>query len=70
MSKLFGVEATRTVSDAALQIHGGVGCTKAFAIERIYRDVRQLWFEEGTNMIQRLIISRDVLGKKVRAIGK
>ena len=70
MCKLFGLEATRQVSDAALLIHGGVGCTKAFPIERIYRDVRQLWFEEGTPTIQRLVIGRDVLGKRIRAIGK
>ncbi len=70
MCKLFGLEATRRVSDMALNIHGGMGTEKSFIIERMYRDARELWFEEGTPSVQRLVIGRDVLGKEIRRIGK
>lgn len=70
MVKLFGIETTRKVSDLALIIHGGIGCTAEYPLQRHYRDVRCLWFEEGTPTIQRLVIGRDVLGKQVRQVGK
>ncbi|MFH1141106.1 MAG: acyl-CoA dehydrogenase family protein, partial [Chloroflexota bacterium] len=68
--KLFGIEATRRVSDQALFIHGGMGYEKSLPIERIYRDARSLWFEEGTPTVQKLVIGRDVLGKRIRQSGK
>lgn len=68
--KLFCLEMVGRVSDKALLIHGGVGYTKAHAIERLYRDARAMWFEEGTPSVHRLVIARDVLGKQVRSIGK
>jgi len=61
MAKLFGLETLRRVSDNGLIIHGGLGCFKTFPIERMYRDARPLWFEEGTPTIQRLVIARGVL---------
>ncbi len=70
MCKLFGIETTRRVSDLALNIHGGMGTEKSFKVEQLYRDVRELWFEEGTPSIQRLVIGRDILGKDIRRIGK
>ncbi|MFH1088102.1 MAG: acyl-CoA dehydrogenase, partial [Chloroflexota bacterium] len=63
MCKLFGSEAAKRVSDQALLIHGGMGYTKLLPVERIYRDIRSLWFEEGTPTIQRLVIARDVMDR-------
>ncbi|MFC1896584.1 acyl-CoA dehydrogenase family protein [Thermodesulfobacteriota bacterium] len=68
--KLFAVEMSKRVSDNALMIHGGIGCTREYPVSMIYRDMRELWFEEGTPTIQRLVIGRDVLGKPLRSIGK
>jgi len=62
MCKSFGIELTRRISDAALEIHGGIGVSRAYPVERLYREARMLWFEEGTPTIQRLVIARDVLG--------
>lgn len=70
MCKLFGVEATRRVSDNALLIHGGIGTAESYMVENLYRDVRELWFEEGTPTVQRTVIGRDVLGKAIRSVGK
>lgn len=61
--KLFCLEMVGRVTDRALRIHGGFGYTTDAAIERIYRDARGFWFEEGTAEIQRLVIARGVLGE-------
>jgi alkylation response protein AidB-like acyl-CoA dehydrogenase len=61
MCKLFGLEAVGRVTDRALLIHGGVGYTRKYPIERLYRDARLNWVEEGTPTIQRLVIARQFL---------
>jgi alkylation response protein AidB-like acyl-CoA dehydrogenase len=45
----------------ALRIHGGIGYTKAYPLERHFRDARSYHFEEGTEEIQKLLISRYLL---------
>ena len=63
------------VTDNALRVHGGIGYTQAYKIERHYRDARALWFEEGTREIQQLVIaigrqSRRRIGtRRARAAG-
>ena len=49
------------VVDRVLQIHGGMGYTRELPIERWYRQVRLWRIFEGTDEMQRLIISRDLL---------
>jgi alkylation response protein AidB-like acyl-CoA dehydrogenase len=61
MCKLFGLEAVGRVTDRALLIHGGVGYTRKYPVERLYRDARLNWVEEGTPTIQRLVIARQFL---------
>lgn len=58
MSKLYCSEIAKQVADEAVQIHGGYGLMKDYAIERFYRDQRLLQIGEGTSEIQRLVISR------------
>lgn len=62
MAKLFASEAANKIAYHALQIHGGYGYSKEFPVERIYRDARVLTIYEGTSEIQRLVISRHLLG--------
>ncbi len=59
--KLFGLEAVGRVTDRALLVHGGIGYTRQHPIERLYRDARLNWLEEGTPTIQQLVIARQVL---------
>jgi butyryl-CoA dehydrogenase len=61
-AKLFASEAACTVTDLAVQIHGGYGYSKAYAVERYYRDARVTRIYEGTSEVHRMVIARDVLG--------
>jgi alkylation response protein AidB-like acyl-CoA dehydrogenase len=58
MAKLYCGDIAKQVADEAVQIHGGYGLMKDYAVERFYRDQRLLQIGEGTAEIQRLVISR------------
>lgn len=60
MCKQFGLEAVGRVTDRALLVHGGIGYTRRHPIERLYRDARLNWLEEGTPTIQYLVIAREL----------
>jgi alkylation response protein AidB-like acyl-CoA dehydrogenase len=62
MAKLFVSETACKVTDMAVQIHGGYGYSKSYPVERYYRDARVTRIYEGTSEIQRIVISRGVLG--------
>ncbi len=59
--KLFGLEAVGRVTDRALLVHGGIGYTRRTTIERLYRDARLNWLEEGPPTIQYLVAARGLL---------
>jgi acyl-CoA dehydrogenase len=61
IAKLYGANMVNDVVDKVLQIHGGMGYTRELPIERWYRQVRLLRIYEGSDEMQRLIISRDLL---------
>ena len=60
-AKLFCLNMVGRVTDRSLRVHGGYGYTTEAPIERIYRDARSFWFEEGTAEIQQLVVARSVL---------
>ncbi|MDR1264728.1 MAG: acyl-CoA dehydrogenase family protein [Propionibacteriaceae bacterium] len=61
MAKLFCGEMATRVTGKAIQIHGGVGYTEAYPVERMYRDAKITEIYEGTSEIQRLVIARQYL---------
>ncbi len=61
MAKMFATEAANTACYKALQMLGGYGYTQDFPVERYARDARITSIYEGTNEIQRVIISREIL---------
>jgi butyryl-CoA dehydrogenase len=60
MAKLFASEAAERICSDALQTLGGAGYIQDFGVERICRGVRGAKIYEGTNDIQRLVISRSL----------
>ncbi len=62
MAKLYATEAAQEVIDAALQLHGGDGVRRGFAVESLYRDIRALRIYEGASDVQRVVIARSLLG--------
>lgn len=61
MAKLYAAQAAMRACDRAVQIHGGYGYTREFPVERAMRDAKLCEIGEGTNEIQRLVISRELL---------
>lgn len=61
MAKLFATDVYNKVADKAVQIHGGMGYIAEYPVERFYRDARITKIYEGTNEIQKIIISQRVL---------
>ncbi len=66
IAKLYATEAATYVTHQALQIHGGYGYVKEYAVERYYRDARVMEIYEGTSEIQRLVIARSMLRDGVK----
>jgi acyl-CoA dehydrogenase len=60
-AKLFASEMLARVTDAALQIHGGMGLMDDLPLERFWRDARVERIWDGTSEIQRHIIARELL---------
>ncbi|GAB4504142.1 MAG: acyl-CoA dehydrogenase family protein [Anaerolineales bacterium] len=63
-AKLFASETAMFCAHAAVQIHGGIGYSKEYPVERYFRDAKITEIYEGTSEIQRLVISRAELGLK------
>jgi butyryl-CoA dehydrogenase len=61
IAKLFASEMATRVAHKAIQIHGGYGYSRAYPVERAYRDARITEIYEGTSEIQRLVVAGWVL---------
>src|SRR6516225_9088159 len=64
MAKLFSSETAVSVTNEAVQIHGGYGFLKDYPVEKYFRDAKLCTIGEGTSEIQKLVIARQLLGKK------
>jgi len=56
-AKLFASEAAMSVTTKAVQLHGGYGYTREYAVERMMRDAKITEIYEGTSQVQRMVIS-------------
>ncbi len=61
MAKLYASEAATRACNKSLQIHGGYGYTREFAVERHLRDAKICEIGEGTSEVQRMVIAKHVL---------
>jgi alkylation response protein AidB-like acyl-CoA dehydrogenase len=66
MAKCMATDAAMAVTTDAVQVLGGYGYTRDFPVERYMRDAKVMQIVEGTNQIQRLVVSRH-LGRTVSA---
>jgi len=63
MAKVFSSETAMWVTTEAVQVHGGYGYVREYHVERMMRDAKITQIYEGTSEVQRIVISRAVLGK-------
>ena len=62
MAKLFASQTAMDTAIEAVQIFGGYGYTEDYPVERYFRDAKVTQIYEGTSEIQRIVISKHVLG--------
>ena len=62
MAKLYASKVAMDVTVEAVQIHGGYGFVKEYHVERLMRDAKITQIYEGTTEIQKMVISRNILG--------
>lgn len=63
MAKCFATDTAMKVTTECVQLMGGYGYMKDYPVERMMRDAKITQIYEGTNQIQRVVISRQLLGK-------
>ncbi|MCX5799002.1 MAG: acyl-CoA dehydrogenase family protein [Proteobacteria bacterium] len=63
IAKLFAGEIAVSVTNDALQLHGGYGYIAEYDVERFYRDAKIVEIYEGAREIEKITIAREVLGK-------
>ncbi len=68
MAKLYASESATAVTHKAVQVFGGYGYIKDYAVERYYRDARVTEMYEGTSEIQRLVIASQLLAEASRPV--
>jgi len=57
-AKLLASEVANRIVAAAVQVHGGYGYSREYAVERLYREARVTTIYEGTSEVQRMVIAR------------
>lgn len=62
MAKLFSSRVAMWVTTEAVQVHGGYGYVKEYHVERLMRDAKITQIYEGTSEVQKIVISRSILG--------
>ncbi|WP_080755980.1 acyl-CoA dehydrogenase family protein [Clostridium tyrobutyricum] len=70
MAKLYASDICLEVVNDAVQIFGGSGYIKGFPVERMYRDAKICTIYEGTNEIQKLVISNAIIGRPKKTPNK
>jgi len=62
VAKAYACEAAVRVTSKAVQVHGAVGLSEEYPVERYFRDARMFTIPDGTTQIQKLIIGREAIG--------
>ena len=67
LAKAYATEAAVRTTSKAIQIHGAMGLSDEYPVERYFRDARTMTIPEGTTQMQKLIVGRDILGLRAMA---
>lgn len=62
-AKSLASEAMLKATDLAVTVHGGIGCTRRFRVERLYRDAKIWTFAQGTPNILKMVVAREIISK-------
>lgn len=62
LAKAYACEAAVRVTSKAIQIHGAMGYSDEYPVERYFRDARMLTIPDGTTQIQKLVVGREAIG--------
>jgi len=62
LAKGYATEAALRVTTKAIQVHGAMGLSEEYPVERYFRDARMLTMPDGATQIMKLIVGREVLG--------
>jgi len=62
LAKAYATEAAVRVTSKAIQIHGAMGLSDEYPVERYFRDARMLTIPDGTTQIQKLVVGREAIG--------
>ena len=62
LAKGFATEAAVRVTSKAIQIHGAMGLSDEYPVERYFRDARMLTIPDGTTQVQKLVVGRESIG--------
>jgi butyryl-CoA dehydrogenase/short/branched chain acyl-CoA dehydrogenase len=64
MAKYFASQIAESTASRAVEIFGGVGFTKDYPVEKLYRDAKIGRIYEGTSNMQKLTIAKQILGER------
>ena len=62
LAKAYATELAVDVTSKAIQIHGAMGLSDEYPVERYFRDARTMTIPDGTTQIQKLVVGREVIG--------
>lgn len=61
MAKMYASDAAMKITVDAVQIFGGYGFSREYPVERLMRNAKITQIYEGTNQVQRMVISGSIL---------
>jgi len=62
LAKAYTTEAAVRTTSKAIQIHGAMGLSEEYPVERYFRDARSLTIPDGTTQMQKLVVGKNALG--------
>ena len=62
LAKAFACEQAVYTTSKGIQVHGGMGLSDEYPVERYFRDARMMTIPDGATQIQKLVMGREIIG--------